>query len=793
VGVPITPNTPTVTGTVDLYYVPWSPLPRGFQLDELTGTISGFPESVQAARDYIIYAQNRTGIAQATITITVNEAPPSQLRYPQTFISAVVGQAIAPNVPTFEGDVEAFSVAPALPAGLTLDSSKGIISGTPRAPSAPATYVVTASNGSGNISAKVNISVVATPTTILNLGHASAIAALRTAGDRVLSEDVNGHWVLWDYIWGDMILSGDGANQIDLAGQVAVVSVSDGIEVLSKVDGHLIFTIPRGSWWRLALDGSYICVGSDTGITVWSTSGSSVFSRAGHYANAIAFVAPGQVQIAGGPAGQYVIETIEVPSGSSSISSMFSGVFHSWFSDGRRFLTTFGNQVSVYSNLAVLQGSMALASINYLTGQGDWVWTAAPSTPHNSLSQTMQVFAIGSATPVASFYFWISSSFVPSGTMVGVFEDNFAHFTTIDLSGATPLKTVVPAPPQDFPFGSFAAASASQWILGNGSGVLLDGASASSSPRTFGYGAAVTIAGASNIAAVATASGKVAVFDVAGLSMLGSFYFPAGKLALSSSGSILGAAPVSDYWKPITDRTLNFYSLPSMSIAYSFPYSYSHNSTTYLSDFTLAGSGTTMGQVLVSSEMTQAAFSREVSPISGAPLIWLDYGSGTPILLSPDGTLFAVSNGAMDATGSTEIFKNGNLSTTVSGIGVGWIDNERLLVDQFAGHREPGPPEFTGAVIFNANGTKLTEMTTCDSIFYWIDCPERIPPTPSPQFLISETVYDPGSNAIYSLATGLLVWRGPRLSDFPSPHNIGAVAGQYVVNQVNNRIVLYPR
>lgn len=74
---------------------------------------------------------------------------PSALSYssPQSYD---VGTAIAPLDPTVTGTVTSYTVAPALPEGLTLDAATGQISGTPTAAAAPRTYTVTAANAGGS-------------------------------------------------------------------------------------------------------------------------------------------------------------------------------------------------------------------------------------------------------------------------------------------------------------------------------------------------------------------------------------------------------------------------------------------------------------------------------------------------------------------------------------------------------------------------------------------------------------------------------------------------------------------
>jgi hypothetical protein len=81
------------------------------------------------------------------------------LVYPQTTITATTGQAISANTPTVTGTVTAYSVAPALPAGLSLNTTTGAISGSPTGAAVQASYTITASNSSGSTTATVQITV----------------------------------------------------------------------------------------------------------------------------------------------------------------------------------------------------------------------------------------------------------------------------------------------------------------------------------------------------------------------------------------------------------------------------------------------------------------------------------------------------------------------------------------------------------------------------------------------------------------------------------------------------------
>ena len=96
---------------------------------------------------------------------TSSTQPPSGLSYTTATADYTKGTAITPNSPTSTGGaVTSYSVSPALPAGLNLSTSTGIISGTPTAVTAAASYTVTASNSAGSTTASLSITVnVAAP------------------------------------------------------------------------------------------------------------------------------------------------------------------------------------------------------------------------------------------------------------------------------------------------------------------------------------------------------------------------------------------------------------------------------------------------------------------------------------------------------------------------------------------------------------------------------------------------------------------------------------------------------
>jgi DNA-binding beta-propeller fold protein YncE len=160
VGTAITPNNPTSSGGAVTSYNVSPALPAGLTLNTSTGIISGTPTAVTSTASYTVTASNSAGSTTASLSITVNVAAPAGLTYTTGTAVYTVGTPIPANSPTSSGGaVSAYSVTPDLPAGLSMDDDTGIITGTPTAVTAKASYTVTASNLTGSATATLTITV----------------------------------------------------------------------------------------------------------------------------------------------------------------------------------------------------------------------------------------------------------------------------------------------------------------------------------------------------------------------------------------------------------------------------------------------------------------------------------------------------------------------------------------------------------------------------------------------------------------------------------------------------------
>ena len=146
------------------------PLPAGLTLNAQTGEILGTPSSATARRDYTVTLQNPSGMIDVMLSLEVQKHTPPSLssmgydtawRTDNTvYTIIVVGCQIDIRPTQFEiHNHFIVTVLPPLPAGLTLDSKSGVITGTPTLVTGKTEFTITAHNARGQQSAKIAFAV----------------------------------------------------------------------------------------------------------------------------------------------------------------------------------------------------------------------------------------------------------------------------------------------------------------------------------------------------------------------------------------------------------------------------------------------------------------------------------------------------------------------------------------------------------------------------------------------------------------------------------------------------------
>ena len=152
-------------------------LPQGLGLSASNGVITGTPTVAAAQANYTVTAVYGSKSAKATVTVTVTQGGAStsaSLGPSPQILVATVGKAISssPLTATNFGTTPInYSIQPPAPGGMALNTSTGVLSGTPTTVAAQTNYVVTAQSSSAQATAIITLTVLqggsggTTPTT----------------------------------------------------------------------------------------------------------------------------------------------------------------------------------------------------------------------------------------------------------------------------------------------------------------------------------------------------------------------------------------------------------------------------------------------------------------------------------------------------------------------------------------------------------------------------------------------------------------------------------------------------
>ncbi len=126
--------------------------PAGMLFSSVTGTLSGKPKSLQLATVYTVTATNASGSVsqEFELTVTRSGSDPS-------FVLSVSSQSVNQDsvagfkVSSTGGAISSFSISPAAPAGMSFNTSTGVLSGSPTSAQLATTYTVTGSNSYASV------------------------------------------------------------------------------------------------------------------------------------------------------------------------------------------------------------------------------------------------------------------------------------------------------------------------------------------------------------------------------------------------------------------------------------------------------------------------------------------------------------------------------------------------------------------------------------------------------------------------------------------------------------------
>jgi parallel beta-helix repeat protein len=169
VGKPITTQIPTIMGGTTPYKAAIdSALPAGLALDAATGGISGTATATATLKTYTItITDNSTPVQSITKSLDVTVNPALAIKTAYSNVNGTIGFDIKkPAMAVVEGGIPpySYSIAPALPAGITLDITAGKIAGKPTVLYTSTAHTVTIKDSDGTtVTSPVKVSVNPVP------------------------------------------------------------------------------------------------------------------------------------------------------------------------------------------------------------------------------------------------------------------------------------------------------------------------------------------------------------------------------------------------------------------------------------------------------------------------------------------------------------------------------------------------------------------------------------------------------------------------------------------------------
>jgi len=163
-----------------------SATPPGMSFNTTTGALSGTPNTVADATAYTITGTNTSGNATATFTLTVRPVAPaftlSSSSESKTVNTAITGYTITST----GGTIASYAISPAAPAGLTFNTTTGLLTGTPTSVAPATAYTITATNATSSTTQTFTLTVTAVPVVATNsVAEAAAQAeAARRANEQ---------------------------------------------------------------------------------------------------------------------------------------------------------------------------------------------------------------------------------------------------------------------------------------------------------------------------------------------------------------------------------------------------------------------------------------------------------------------------------------------------------------------------------------------------------------------------------------------------------------------------------
>lgn len=154
-------------------------LPVGLSFNTANGKITGRPTELQPKRSYLISATNISGTSTKKLTIEIVSKPSVKLSKTNFLVSP--NKAFKSySIKSTGGRVYKYSIKPAAPAGMRIDSKTGKLVGTPTNPQNKKKYTIIATNPAGVSKKTISLEILAPPSFSLGANGSDPDAILGT-------------------------------------------------------------------------------------------------------------------------------------------------------------------------------------------------------------------------------------------------------------------------------------------------------------------------------------------------------------------------------------------------------------------------------------------------------------------------------------------------------------------------------------------------------------------------------------------------------------------------------------
>lgn len=576
----------------------------------------------------------------------------------------------------------------------------------------------------------------------LFLGHSATVNFVGINGNRAVSQDYLGNWVLWNLETRTALARGLSPS-VEMAGKTLLYRLGNAARTADLETGKDAGTIPDTTAVRLSWDGTKIWSGGRNGLKVWSSQGNALVSLPGDFTGAVIEIFGDTLTLANHVQDSLVL--ISLASGQRLSARKVDGNFHSWFLDRRYFMSLQGTVVRIYGRTGERIALMDAGPGEVLQGSASYFWTFERT---NYPTYPMRIFDLRSPGKAPRI--------LPQESVTGIFgSTNSIAVTWSRNTGFVQIRLLEDSVRIDSCLRStagltaFAGDSSGNWIAGNENGVV-EAPQIGVNPREsrpLNPGQVRSVAGSnSDRFAVTTASGVGYVFRIeAGIPKLtGTLPNCGGKARLTADGKTLYCTAAHEYDNQyLPDRTLSAYGMEGLQKLKSWPYSVTAPSSEgYLWDFDISADGKYLVRELGNTIEDTRLNVTDASTDSVA----LDSIPRTRTLNAP--TVFPGAGHILVAGDTlTRIFKDGKLTDVINGKVLGWLDGTRFL-----------------AIRPYANKHLIHDVRTGESV--------EIPwagPSMNSFNLVSDTViYVPEAASFCAPSTGKTLWSIPAIYPYRS-------------------------